>query len=196
MLVVLSGPSGVGKDAVVSLMQHRLQHDKNFHFTITATTRHMRPGESDGVDYVFLSRSDFKGLLRRGELLEHAEVYGNFYGIPKGQVRQALSLEKDVILKIDVQGAATIRSLAPDSVCIFLAPPDLETLKHRLTKRMTESQEVLTTRLEISETEMKESKKFDHIVVNRSGRLAETADEILQIMERERVSGKPRHYDI
>ena len=156
-----------------------------FHFTVTATTRHQRPGECDGVDYVFVTEEAFRRMIDGGELLEWAEVYGNLYGVPKGQVIEALERGEDVIIKADVQGAATIRRLAPEAVSIFLTPGDREELARRLAGRMTESPEALSLRLKTADAEMEEAPKFDYVVVNREGRLDETVREIASLVAEE-----------
>ena len=135
LLVVLSGPSGVGKDAVLDELR---KLERPWHFAVTATTRPMRPGERDGVDYVFLEPGAFERMRERDEFLECAEVYGRWYGVPRSQARDALRSGRDVILKIDVQGAATIRRMAPEALLIFLIPPSLDELRQRLQGRMTE----------------------------------------------------------
>ena len=136
LLVVLSGPSGVGKDAVLSRMR---EGAVPYHFTVTATTRAQRPGERDGVDYIFLTSDQFDRMVEQDGFLEWAHVYGNRYGVPKDQVRKALEQGKDVLLKADVQGAATLKRLAPEAVFIFLVAPSLEELERRLRDRKTES---------------------------------------------------------
>ena len=178
-LFVLSGPSGVGKDAVLSRMREsRLP----FHFTVTATTRPRRANEVDGVDYYFFTREQFEAMILNDEFLEHAEVYGNLYGVPKGPVLQALDDGLDVIIKADIQGAATIRANSPGAVLIFLDPPDIPELTRRLTDRMTESPDALKIRIATAQREMKEGSKFDHRVVNHSGRLDDAVAEIERII--------------
>ena len=189
LLIVLSGPSGVGKDAVLSRMR---ELGKPFHFTVTATSRPRRAAETDGADYIFVSRERFLGMVERSELLEWAEVYGNLYGVPKAQAVTALREGRDVIIKIDVQGAATIRKLAPKAVFIFLAPPDMEELAHRLSARMTESEEALRVRLETAEAEMEEVSRFEFVVTNHRGRLDDAVREIEAIVSRERLRVPPR----
>ncbi len=189
MLVVLSGPSGVGKDALLSRMRGL---SKPFHYTVTATTRPRRSNERDGVDYIFVTKEAFKRMIEDGELLEWAEVYGNLYGVPRSQVVEALENGKDVLIKADVQGAATIKAIAPDAVFIFLAPPTLDELAHRLRRRMTESPEALALRLKIAELEMGEAPKFDYVVVNKQGALDESVREIERIVEREGSRPRPR----
>ncbi|MCH7744803.1 MAG: guanylate kinase [Chloroflexi bacterium] len=183
MVIVLSGPSGVGKDAVLSRMR---ELGSPFHFTITATTRPQRASERDRVDYIFVSRDTFREMIERDELLEWAEVYENLYGVPKPQVRQALERGQDVIIKVDVQGAASIKKLAPEAVFVFLAPPSIDELTHRLTHRMTESADALKLRLETAEREIGEASKFDHVVINHDNRLDDAVKEIEAIASKER----------
>ena len=184
LLVVISGPSGVGKDAVLERMK---SSNAPYHFAVTATARPKRDSEVDGLDYIFVERDEFQSMIRNDELLEWAEVYGNPYGVPKSQVREALARGQDVILKIDVQGADNIRRLVPGAVYVFLAPPDISELEHRLTRRRTESQETLKVRLATAATEMEEAAKFDYVVVNRTGRLDQAVEEINSIIRRERA---------
>lgn len=183
LLIILSGPSGVGKDAVLSHMQDQ---GKPYHFTVTATTRPRRPAEVNGVHYIFVSEKAFRQMIVDGELLEWAEVYGNLYGVPRSQVKRALSEGADVIIKTDVQGAATIRKLVPEAVFIFLAPPSVEELEHRLRLRMTESTEALRLRLQTAVAEMDEASKFDHVVTNYRDRLDDTVRDMEAIVDRER----------
>ena len=144
LLVVLSGPSGVGKDAVLNELR-KLQ--RPWHFAVTATTRPMRPGEVAGVDYIFLEPEAFTRMMERDEFIECAEVYGRWYGVPRSQARDALRMGRDVILKVDVQGAATIREMAPEALLIFILPPSVEDLRQRLQGRMTESTSEMERRL-------------------------------------------------
>ena len=189
LLVVVSGPSGVGKDAVLARL--RELHPGLF-FAVTATTRAMRKGETDSVDYIFLTHARFDSLLERDEFLEHAEVYGNRYGVPKEQIRNALAEGKDAFVKIDVQGAATIRALAPDALLVFIAPPSMPELERRLRDRKTESPEQMTLRIETASREMKEADWFDAVVVNETGALDETVEAILRVVDeqRERVPAR------
>ena len=188
LLIVLSGPSGVGKDAVLSRMREQA---RPYHFTVTATTRARRPAERNGVDYVFVSREEFRRMIDEGDLLEWAEVYGNMYGVPRSQVVRALGEGKDVMIKADVQGAATIRRLAPDAVFIFLAPPSMEELASRLSLRMTESLEAFQLRLRTAQSEMDEASKFDYVVINHRDRINETVYEIETVVDRERRKASP-----
>ena len=168
LLVVLSGPSGVGKDAVLERMK-RL--GSPYHFAVTATTRPMREGEREGEPYHFVARAEFERMIAHGELLEWAEVYGNLYGVPRAQVDRALSEGRDVLVKVDVQGAKTIRGLDPEAVLVFLAPPSMEELARRLTSRGTEADEAMRLRLREAEAEMEAAALFDQVVVNRRDRL-------------------------
>ncbi len=161
------------------------QHSRPFHLIVTATTRPKRPAETDGVDYIFVTRDKFHNMIDRKDLLEWAEVYGNLYGVPKSQVTDAMAQGKDVLVKADVQGAATIRSMTPDAVFIFLAPPDISELEYRLSLRMTESKEALALRLETAESEMVEADKFEHVVVNPRDQLLETVHAIEAIVAEE-----------
>jgi guanylate kinase len=182
-LVVISGPSGVGKDVTLKRMQ---QMGCPFHFVVTTTDRPSRPGEVDGVDYVFVSTAEFERMIEGDELLEHAIVYGQHKGVSKAQVRGALESGQDVMMRLDVQGAATIRKLAPDAVLIFLTAESEEVLVARLTARRTESEEALRTRLEIARQEMGCIDEFDYIVVNRDGQLDKTVSMIMSIIDAEK----------
>lgn len=186
---MLSGPSGVGKDAVLARMK---ESAFPLRYITTATTRTRRSGERDGVDYHFVSLPQFQELLRSNELLEWAQVYGNWYGIPKADVRDALKRGEDVIVKIDIQGAATIRKILPQSVFIFLAPESLEDLQHRLKRRHTESPEELALRLKTAEEEMKQLHLFDYIVVNRWNEIDRAVGEIKAIISAEKSRVNPR----
>ena len=181
-MFVLSGPSGVGKDAVLSKIR-RLQ--RPYFFTTTATTRPMRPGERDGVDYIFLDRDTFQKMIERGDLLEWAEVYGNLYGVPKSQVIEARDRGLDVIVKVDVQGANTIKRMMPEATLIFLAPPDISSLERRLRNRDTETETDFRLKLEAASEEMKESHGFDHRVVNHDDAIEAAATAIDRIIRTE-----------
>ena len=189
LLVVLSGPSGVGKDAVLSELR---KLDRPWHFAVTATTRPMRPGERDGVDYIFLDTETFDRMRERDEFLECAEVYGRWYGVPRSQARDALRSGKDVFLKIDVQGAATMRSMAPEALLIFLIPPSLSELQERLKGRMTESPDDLERRLRTAEEELNQVHSFDYRVVNPDGRLDQAVADIDAIIAAEKCRVVPR----
>lgn len=190
VLVVISGPSGVGKDATLALMKRR---EQPFYFVVTATTRPRRPGEEEGVDYHFVSVGDFAEMIEQGELLEYAVVYGDYKGIPKTHVREALASGKDVVLRIDVQGAATIRKLIPEAVTIFLAAESEEELVARLRERKTESADKLKMRIATARQEMKRINEFDYVVVNREDCLEHTVDQVLSVIQAEkcRIDWKP-----
>jgi len=183
LLVLISGPSGVGKDAVLKRMK---ELGYPFHFVVTATTRPRRPNEVDGEDYFFLSKEEFQSLLERGELLEHAIVYGEHKGVPKEQVRQALASGKDVLMRLDVQGAATVRRLVPGVITIFLTASSEEELIERLKRRRTEPPEKLQKRIALAREEMQHISEFDYVVVNRENELDETVQQILAIMKAEK----------
>lgn len=189
LLVVLSGPSGVGKDAVLGRMKER---GIAMHYAVTATTRPRRPTEVHGRDYYFVSMAEFQSLIAGDGLLEWALVYGDYKGIPKAQVREALARGEDVILRIDVQGAATIRRLAPEALLIFLCPPSMAELSRRLRARRTESEEALLRRLQAVRQEMESLPQFDYVVVNYANRLDETVDRIVAILWAEKMRVHPR----
>lgn len=189
LLVVISGPSGVGKDAALGELR-RL--GRPWHFAVTATTRAMRAGERDGADYIFLDAATFGRMRERDEFLECAEVYGRWYGVPRSQVRDALREGRDVILKMDVQGAAAIRRLAPEALLIFLIPPSMADLRQRLQGRMTETAPELTRRLRTAEDELSRIREYDYRVVNENGGLERAAAEIDAIITAEKCRVTPR----
>lgn len=192
LLVVLSGPSGVGKDAALDALKLL---DRPWRFVVTATTRPQRPGEQDGVDYIFLETAAFLKMKERDDLLESAQVYDYWYGVPRNQVRQGLQDGKDVILKVDVQGADTVRELAPDALFIFMIPSSLDELRSRLTKRMTEKPSEIDLRLSIAQSELGRVGEFDYRVVNREGQLEQTVAEIDAIITAEKCRTRPRVVD-
>jgi guanylate kinase len=193
LLVVISGPSAAGKDATVKRME---ELGYPFHFVVTATTRPRRPHEVDGVDYHFVSEREFGEMLEKDELLEHALVYGQHKGIPKKQVREALESGKDVIMRIDVQGAATIRHLVPEAVFVFLTASSEEELIRRLEKRKTETPEGLKKRIATARKEMKRLDEFDYVVVNRDNHLDETVKTIAAIITAEKCKVKQRKIEL
>lgn len=189
LLFVLSGPSGVGKDALIAALKAQ---GFPLHYTVTVTTRPRRPAEADGVDYHFVAPAAFDELRAAGELLEWAEVHGHLYGTPRAQVRAALAAGKNVLLKIDVQGAASVRRLVPDAVLIFLAPPSLEALRAQMAQRGTESPEELARRLRDAAAELEQIASYDYLVVNRTGRLAEAVEQVKAIIIAESCRIAPR----
>jgi guanylate kinase len=182
LLIVISGPSGVGKDAVIKGMKERQQE---FHFVVTATTRPPRSGEVDGVDYIFVSSERFAEMIDQGELLEYALVYNDYKGVPKEQVRKALTSCKDVVMRVDVQGAARINELIPQALLIFLTTQDEDELIKRLESRQTESTDDLVLRIATARQEFKRIPEYDYLVVNRDGELDEAVDTILAIIKAE-----------
>lgn len=168
LLIVLSGPSGVGKDAVLNRMKAL---GFPFHFTVTMTTRRQRAMEVDGVDYQFVSKEFFESQIPCEYFLEWANVYGNLYGVPRDQVRAALAGGRNVLIKADVQGAATIKSLAPNAIFIFLAPPSMEDLVQRLRERKTETAADMARRIDTAREEMLRLPLFDYQVVNENDKL-------------------------
>lgn len=189
LLIVVSGPSGVGKDAALRRMR---ELNYPFHFLVTNTTRPKRPNEVDGEDYHFITKEQFAEMEARGEFLERAVVYGYDYGNSRREVREALERGQDVIMRIDVQGAATIKRIVPDAVFIFLMPPSMEALEARLRRRRTEPEEYLRLRLHAARLEMNEFEKFDYVIVNEDDQLDDTAQLIQSIIRAEKCRVKPR----
>ena len=183
LVMVVSGPSGVGKDAVIARIRERRYP---VHVVVTATTRPMRAAERDGVDYVFLDDAAYDRTVAEDGFLERAEVYNYRYGVPRDQVRDALASGLDVIIKIDVQGAETIKKLNPEGVFVFIAPPSMDELERRLRERKSEAAEALERRLDTARREMDRMPMFDYVVVNESGALDETAEALEAIMRAER----------
>lgn len=193
LLIVISGPSGVGKDSVLQRMKAR---GLPFHFVVTATTRPQRQGEIDGVDYQFVSPDRFAEMIEHSELLEHALVYNENKGIPKEQVRQALRSGKDVIMRLDVQGATTIRSLCPEALLIFLSTQTEDELIARLRARKTETPERLSLRIATAREELKRLEAFDYVVINADCKLDEAVDTIVAIIQAEHHRTKPRQVSL
>ncbi|MFC1929982.1 guanylate kinase [Chloroflexota bacterium] len=189
LLIVLSGLSGSGKDAVLSRLR---QSDYSLEFIVTVTTRPQRPTEKDNVDYHFVSPDEFQEMIERDELLEWANVYGNWYGVPRQPVRQALAAGRDTVIKIDVQGVATIKKIIPHAVFIFLMPPSIEELVSRLKKRRTESADELDLRIKTVEEELKQLPLFDYIVFNREGEIDRAVADISAIITAEKCRVIPR----
>lgn len=183
LLVVLSGPSGVGKDTVLTRLK---ESGYSFEHIVTVTTRPQRTKERNNVDYHFISTEKFQDMISEGKLLEWANVYGNWYGVPKEPVKQALDNGQDVIVKTDVQGAATIKKTVPEAILIFLITPSMEELDIRLKQRHTESSFDLDLRRKIAEEEMKQLPLFDYIVVNKQDEIAQAVSDIKAIIKAEK----------
>jgi len=189
LLIVISGHSGVGKDAVLEKMK---KAGFAFSHVLTATTRPKRPGEKDDVDYRFLSESKFRQMIKMNQFLEWAEVYGNYYGVPKREVKEALKKGLDTIIKVDVQGATTIKQILPDAVFIFIMPPSISELVKRLKQRYGLSSAELDLRLSKVQDEMKRLPIFDYIVVSHTDNLNLTVTQINAIVVAEKCRVKPR----
>src|SRR5512138_869496 len=189
LLIVISGPSGAGKDTVMQRMKER---GLPFHFVVTATTRPQRGNEVHGRDYWFVSKEEFARLIDEDELIEHAVVYGDYKGIPKKQVREALASGMDVVMRIDVQGAESVRKLAPEALMIFITTESEEDLVHRLETRKTETPDSLALRIATARKELKRVDAFDYVIVNREFHLDETVDIIRAIIEAEHHRVSPR----
>ncbi len=182
LLIVISGPSGVGKDSVVQRMKDR---DLPFHFVVTATDRPPRPNEVHGQDYYFYTTAEFEEMIVEGELLEHACVYGQYKGIPKAHVREALASGQDVVMRVDVQGADTMKRLIPEAITVFLTCESEEELLARLRQRRTESEEALQKRLQTAHLEMARIPEFDYVVVNRRDALDQAVDDVAAVIHAE-----------
>ncbi|MEA4813016.1 MAG: guanylate kinase [Anaerolineaceae bacterium] len=189
LVIVISGPSGIGKDAVVGLLQ---KTNCNTHFVITVNSRAPRKDEINGKDYFFVSRQEFERMIEAGELLEHARVYSDYKGIPKSQVREALASGKDVVMRLDVQGAMTVKKLIPDALLIFLTASSKEEWINRLQARSSESTDELALRLRIAEDEYARLADFDYLVVNSDRHLDKTIEDIQAIIHAEHLRTKPR----
>jgi guanylate kinase len=182
LLVVISGPSGVGKDTLIERLRER---DPSLRYSVSCTTRKPRPGEVEGVNYFFVSRERFQELIKQGFLLEYATYNGHYYGTPAAAVEEARAAGHDILLKIEVQGAAQVRKRAPDGVFIFIAPPSTEELVRRQERREGGvPNDDMAERLKIAETEMKHSSEYDHVVINDE--LERAVGEVLEIIQRAR----------
>jgi guanylate kinase len=194
LVVVISGPSGVGKDVMIERMieSGRL----GFHFTITATTRAPRAGERDGVNHHFVTVDDFVNLIAADDLLEWAQVYGNYYGVPKKQVSDALAADDHVIIRVDVQGAKRLREIIPEALLIFIIPPSLDVLKMHLENRGVDTEAEMTKRLAAATEEINQASLFDFTVTNEEDRLDDTVDDVVAIIESESQRIPPRTVSI
>jgi guanylate kinase len=189
LLIVISGPTAVGKDAVIKLMFER---ETPLKFVVTATTRPRREKEVDGVDYIFVTPQRFDEMIRNNELAEYAWVYNAFKGVPRSQIEPALSSGKDVIMRVDVQGARKVRQLYPDSIQIFMIPRDEAELRDRIRDRRTETEAEASLRLQVAREELAQLPLFDYVVVNQQGQLDEAVDTILAIINAEHHRVRPR----
>ncbi len=193
LLIVISGTSGAGKDSVVKALARRMAAlGAPIHFVVTANSRPPRADEVNGLDYIFVSTQEFERMIAAGELLEYARVYDQYKGVPRRQVRQAMESGKDVVMRLDVQGAATIRSLAPEAVLIFIATSSEQELIARLKRRHTEIASQLDVRIQTAREEMRRIVEFDYVVPNVEGRLDETVEVIVSIITAERHRAVPR----
>lgn len=193
LVIVISGPSGVGKDAILSRMKER---QCPFYFVTTMTTRQQRKAETDRVDYRFVSVNEFQSLLRDNGLLESANVYGNWYGVPKQPVKEAISRGLDTIVKVDVQGASNIRRILPEAVFIFINAPSMDELGNRLKSRCTETAADLSLRIQTAQSELKRISDFDYVVMNPCNEIESAIEDILAIVKAEKCRVKQRHIDL
>ncbi|KAG0483988.1 hypothetical protein HPP92_012072 [Vanilla planifolia] len=190
MVIVISGPSGVGKDSVIKRLQ---EVREGVHFVVTATSRAQRPGEVDGKDYYFVSKEEFLSMIERNELLEYALVYGDYKGIPKQQIRDFMAKGYDIVLRVDVQGAATLRTILGNSaIFIFLVAESEEALVKRLVDRKTETSEMLLVRIATAKEEVKCMRDFDYVVVNAEGKLDGAVKLVESIIDAEKARTQQR----
>ena len=195
MLVIISGPSGVGKDTIIDALRLR-PHEPEYHYVVTCTTRAPRPGEVDGVSYHFIDRARFERLEADGALLEANQVHDNWYGTPRAEVRRALAAGRDVILKIDVQGAQQVKERVEEALLVFIVPPSLETLFERLRARATETADELELRQRNAAIELARQEDYDYVVTNETGQVERTAARIDAIIEAERLRHPSRRVRI
>jgi guanylate kinase len=193
LVIVISGPSGVGKDAILNRMKER---PYPFKYVTTLTTRQQRANEKHQVDYHFVSVDEYQKLVQNEGLLESARVYGNWYGVPRSPVREALAEGRDTIIKVDVQGAANIKKILPDAVLIFVLPPSIEELSKRLSQRRTESTADLSLRLKTAEQEIQQISSFDYVVLNSCDAVEKAIEDILAIIQAEKCRVKTRRYQL
>ncbi len=183
-LFIISGPSGVGKDSVLEKLKSQYPDAR---YVVTATSRVMRAGERDGTHYRFLDRDDFERQIADGQFLEHALVYDNLYGVPRQDIVDGLAAGQHVIVKVDVAGADTLRTLIGNTVSIFMLPESMDALLNRLRARKTEDPEILAKRFRTAAAEIDRAGEFDYVVFNRGGRMAETVTALCSVIEAEKV---------
>jgi guanylate kinase len=193
LLIVVSGPSGVGKDSVVQRMKER---ELPFHFVVTATTREKRESETHGKDYWFVSKEEFARMIEQDELIEYAIVYGDYKGIPKWEVREALASGKDVVMRLDVQGAETVRKLAPEALLIFITCESEDELVRRLRARKTESSDSLALRIATARKELQRIEAFDYVIINRDFQLDDTVNKVRSIIDAEHLRVQQRKVNL
>ncbi|KAJ9700199.1 hypothetical protein PVL29_005831 [Vitis rotundifolia] len=190
IIIVISGPSGVGKDAVIKKLREARE---GIHFVVTATSRAKREGEVEGKDYYFVSKEEFLGMISRNELLEYALVYGDYKGIPKQRIREYMAMGYDIVLRVDIQGASTLRKIFGDSaVFIFLVAESELALVKRLIDRKTETKETLLVRIATAREEMNHMKNFDYVVVNAEGKLEDAVKLVESIIDAEKAKVRQR----
>ncbi|MEC9293453.1 MAG: guanylate kinase [Chloroflexota bacterium] len=190
LVVVISGPSGVGKDVIIDQMI--ASKPTGFHFVVTTTTRSPRQGEQEGINHNFVSVDHFKELIQSDKLLEWARVYDNYYGVPRTQVRDALAAGKHVIIRVDVQGAKRLKEIIPKALLIFIAPPSLDVLRFHLKKRGVDTENEMTKRLFAATQEIPQAELFDFTVTNKEHQLDETVNRVIEIIETESLEKPPR----
>lgn len=181
ILIVVSAPAGCGKDTILA---EALKANDNLFYSVSATSRAMRPGETDGVSYHFRTREQFEEMIKNAELLEYTEYCGNYYGTPKKAVEDMLAVGKDVILKIEVEGAANVKRIFPDCTMIFILPPSFDELSRRLHKRGTEDEETIARRIETAKKELTYAENYDYLIVN--GELSTAVDDFLAVVSAEK----------
>jgi len=181
-MVIISGPSGVGKDSVLRALKQR---DLPIHHVVTANTRKPRADEQEGVDYYFVSKEKFEQMIENGEMLEYSTVYKDYKGVPKSEVRKAIQTRKDVILRLDVQGAEKVKAIYPQAILIFLTPSNQQEWYERLGDRVLNEEKDLSTRIQTVKAELEKLDIFDYVVVNAQGKLSETVDIIEDIITAE-----------
>jgi len=184
LLIVISGPSGVGKDSVV---QRMIERGFPFHFVVTATTREKRDNETNGRDYWFVSKDEFARMIEENELFEYAIVYGDYKGIPKFEVREALASGQDVVMRVDVQGAESVRKLAPEALLIFITCESEDELERRLRERKTETVDSLSLRIATARKELQRLAAFDYVIVNQDFHLDDTVDKVRAVISAEHL---------
>jgi guanylate kinase len=185
LLVVVSAPAGCGKDTI---LKYAFGVCSNLHYSVSATTRQPRPDEEEGIHYFFKTREEFKQLIEADELLEYTEYAGNYYGTPRDFIPKLLDEGKDIVLKIEIEGAANIRRLFPDCVLVFILPPSFAELENRLQKRGTETEETIRRRVDIAKVEMFSIKNYDYVIINE--KLENAVEDFAAIIQAEKLSIK------